>query len=86
MPVSFVFAYAHPVAQRYRHSLGEYQKYLFLLLYGNTENPLDKHTVEIQQVQKQTCIQNTLQQKKQRQNAIKNLNNNFEITTKWQPQ
>ena len=24
--------------------------------------------------------------KKQRQNTIKNLNNNFEMTTKWQPQ
>jgi len=37
MPVSFVFVYAHPVAQRY--NIGEYEKYLFFPLYGNTENP-----------------------------------------------
>jgi len=35
MPVSFVFAYARSVSHR-----GEHEKYLFLSLYGNTENPL----------------------------------------------
>jgi len=38
MPVSFAFAYAHPL-----HSVidkGEHEKYLFLQLDGNTENSL----------------------------------------------
>ena len=38
MPVSFAFAYAHPL-----HSIidrGEYEKYRFLFLYRNAENPL----------------------------------------------
>ena len=35
LPVSFVFAYACSVSHR-----GKHEKYLFLPLYGNTENPL----------------------------------------------
>ena len=38
MPLSFAFAYAGPVAQRYRQRRA--WKYLFLLLYGNTDNSL----------------------------------------------
>ena len=38
MPVSFVFVHARPLYSVI--DKGEYEKYLFLPLYGNTENSL----------------------------------------------
>ena len=41
---------------------------------------------EVQDVCNKTHNNNNNNKKKQRQNTIKDFNNNFEMTTKWQPQ